>query len=209
MSAPVGSIVGELNTGDYSFPALKLAQALGPLTEELGFTSGDFVFNDQSILWQEGCPEIEITVLKVMKQFVEQTTMGEMSRIYNTLDEARADGLETEWGPNGEKPQVLPQALAMCLIKCPDGVEPIDFPIEHESGLYALGMWRISGASYKPLMQRLTGAARTRLKNGLHTGTFLVSAKKVTGQFTYWVPLLNPGSMHEADFVEFIEQQLQ
>lgn len=209
MGAQVGSIVGDLNTGDYSFPSLKLAQALGPLTEDLGFISGQIVFNEQTVLWEEGCAEIEVTFLKAMKQFVEQTEMGEMSRIFNSLEEARAEGLETEWGPNGEKPQVLPQLLAMIMVKCPEGVDPVDFPIEHESGLYALGMWRISGASYKPLVQRITGAARTRLKGGLHTGTFLVSAKKITGQFTYWVPLLNPGAMHEPEFVEFIESQLQ
>jgi hypothetical protein len=207
-----GSITGEIGMQDFAVPKLKLAQNVGPLTEELGFTSGDWVFADEVILWQPECAEFEITIIRAHKNFVEKTEYGsgEMGRIFETLQEAADAGLETNWGPNNEPPQTMPQFNLLLLITLPDGVESGLFNLEGpDQRRYALALWRVSGTAYGPVVQKITGAARTRLAAGLHTGTFKVSAKKVKGKVnTYWQPVLNPGEAHDEQVIEFVAAQL-
>jgi hypothetical protein len=204
MSVGLGQSSGQMSASDFAFPKLKLAQGVGPL-RDAGFDPGQLVLNDAVVIGGEEYADVELTILKYVKQFVENLPYGsdEFPRIWATEEEAQAEGMNTEWGPNGEKPDVLPQLVCMVLIKCPEGVDPADFPIEHESGLYAMAEWRISGTAYV-LTKVITGAQRTRLKNGLHTGSFLVGVRKVTGKFTYHVPTLAPGSMHDEDFIQFL-----
>jgi hypothetical protein len=208
MAVPLGASSGEMSQADYSLPKLQLAQFVGDLSQQLGFTPGDLVLNQTTILWQEGCDGVEVTFLRYVKQFVENLPFDseEFPRIFNTLAEATEAGLSTEWGPNGEKPDVLPQCVAMVIIKKPEGVDdPTEFTLEINGELYALAMWRISGVAYQ-LMKTITSAQRTLLREGLHTGSFLVSARKVTGKNVYFVPVLQPGPMHSqetlADIVE-------
>lgn len=205
MGLGLGQSSGQMTTGDFAFPKLKLAQGVGPL-RDAGFEPGDIVLNDAVVIGGDGYGDIELTILKYVKQFVENLPYGsdEMPRIFATMEEAQAEGLNTEWGPNGEKPDALPQLVCMVLVKQPEGIDPADFPIEHESGLYAIAEWRISGTAYA-LTRIITGAQRTRLKNGLHTGSFLLNVRKVTGKFTYHVPTLAPGQMHDDEFIQFLK----
>lgn len=210
-AVPAGSIQGQLDTSDYEIPQLKLCQYVGPLIEEYGFTPGDWVANNETILWQEGCAPVEVTILNVVKQFVEKTEYGSdvMGRIFNSTDEAEAAGLVTTWGPNGEKPDTEPTAACLCLVKLPEGVDGPAFDLEYGDDRYALLMWRIGGVAYGRTFKKITGAARTRLRNGLHTGSFFVSAKKEKGSVnTYWLPVLEPGNQHDEDFINFALEQL-
>lgn len=207
----VGSFTGEISMSDFAVPKLKLAQNVGPLTEELGFTAGDIVFADETILWQPECAPIELTVIRAHKNFVEKTEYGsgEMGRIFESLEEAKEAGLTVVWGPNNEPPDTMPQVTMLVVIKLPDGVESELFNLEHEGQRYALGLWRISGTSYGSVVQKISGAGRTRLVNGLHTGSFMMEAKKVKGRVnTYWQPTLNPGNMHDDALVQFMADQL-
>ena len=202
---PIGQLHGELQGSDFSYPKLKLAQNVGPLFEA-GFSPGDIVFNDEIILWQEGCESVELTIISALKQFVEDLPYGsdEMPRIYKTLAEAENDGLVTTWGDNGEKPDVLAQLVCLVMIRLPEGVDPTGFD-EIGDGMYALAIWRIAGASYKQLMKTITNALKTRLRGGLHTGTFKLTAQKVKGKVnTFWVPTLSPGEMNSEEFTEIL-----
>jgi hypothetical protein len=206
VDVPIGDIQGQLTGSDFSYPKLKLGQSVGPLTEELGFSAGDIVINDATILWQDGCEAVEIVVLSALKQFVEDLPYGsdEYPRIYATIEEAEADGLITTWGDNGEKPEVLPQLLCLVMVKLPEGVDPDGFE-EVVDGMYQTAVWRVAGASYKNIMKTLTNAAKTRLRDGLHTGTFKLSANKIKGKVnTFWVPVLSPGGKNSPEFIEAI-----
>lgn len=206
MTQPVGTFAGEMMPGDFEIPKFKLSQAVGPLADA-GFDPGQLILNMVCILWAEGCEAVEITIIKAEKKYVEETEYGsdEFGQVFETAAEAQAAGLSTEWGPSGEKPQVLPQVLAMILIKKPEGVDPDEFPIEGPDGnLYAVALWRIAGTAYG-LVRVITGAQRTRLKDGLHTGTFLVAARKEVGKKnTYFVPTLSAGSPHDDAFIQFV-----
>jgi hypothetical protein len=208
----IGSITGEVGMTDFAVPKLKLAQNVGPLTEELGFTSGDFVLADETILWQLDCPDIEITILRAHKNFIEKTEYGsaDMGRIFESIEEAAAAGLTVTWGPNNEPPDIAPQLNLLVLIKQGEGVESELFNLEGPDGFrYALALWRAGGTAYGPVMQKVTSAARTRLVNGLHTGSFLVSAQKIKGRVnSYWQPKMNPGVEHDEAFIEFTASQL-
>lgn len=208
LAVPLGQGSGEMGSSDFSFPHLKLCQYVGPLVEA-GYTPGDYVFDDRDILWQPGCEPLEITILRYTKQFVEDLPYGstEFPRIFNTSGEAEAVGLYTDYGPANEPPSARAQILCMILLRCPEGVSDevaLNFPVEFGDSLYALGMWRLAGASYK-LIKTITGAQRTRLTGGLHTGSFRLSGQQIKGQRnTYWGPVLQPGETHPPELIEFI-----
>ncbi len=204
MGLRLGASSGQMSASDFAFPKLKLTQGVGPL-RDAGFNPGEIVLNDAIVIGGEEYAEVEITILKYVKQFVENLAYGSdgFPRIWATIEEAEAEGMNTEWGPNGEKPDVLPQLVCMILVKQPEGIDPADFPIEHDTGLYAMAEWRISGTAYV-LTKTITGAQKTRLKDGLHTGSFMVGVRKVTGKFTYFVPTLTPGNMHDDEFIQFL-----
>lgn len=205
MQQPLGALSGELGSSDYAFPKLKLSQSVGPLAEA-GVAPGSLVLGE-TIIWEDGCEEPEITILRAQKQLVEDLPYGseEFPKIFMTAADAEAEGLTTEWGPGGEKPQVLPQLLMSVLIKQIEGVDPAEFTIEYNDSLYCLSTWRAGGVCYKDVMQTLTKAQRGRLENGLHTGSFKISAKKIKGKLnTFFVPVLEPGAEHDQEFIDFL-----
>lgn len=213
MNVPIGQSAGVMSQSDFDMPKLALVQGIGPLFEA-GFPSGTLVLNGMAVIWGEDCEPIDITVMRYVKQFVENLPYGseEFPRIYATPEAAEADGLSSQWGPNNEKPDIMPQLLCMAMVKDPGNLDDesrAEFNIEYGDDLYALVNWRISGAAYAPCVRAITNAQRTRLRDGLHTGSFALTAKKITSTkgkatFSYYVPVLQPGVAHPQEFIDFL-----
>lgn len=206
MQAPVGQPAGQYDARDIDWPRLQLAQRVGPLVEEIDppFTPGDWVLNQEAILWQDGCAPFELTVLRWGKLFQQQTAYGEdMGTVYDTHEAAEAAGL-IYFG--GDEVGFTPIQNAIVLIKQPEGVECSAFNKEHGDELFAVAMWIIRGVAYSRAVKKVNAQYRTRLNGGLHTGSFLVEAREEKGKVNnYFVPLLREGTMHDAAFIEFAE----
>lgn len=205
-STGLGAIGGQLTAADLGYPKLKLTQFIGPAAQA-GFTPGSLVVADSCIIYDPtqapDITEVHVTIVKAMKQYMEQVDWGDdrLGQVFSTLEEAQAAGFVTDWGPNGEKPEVLAQLVCLVLIEYQPGMDDSEFTIEIGDKLFALAIWRLSGVSYS-LIKAITAAQRTRLREGLHTGSFRLASKLVTGgRNQYYVPTLLPGSKHDPEFV--------
>ena len=204
-----GQVSGEVDSSDFELPDLKLAQAVGPLGQELGFSAGQLVLKRELAIWspEDGEP-LQITVLKLKKQFIEHTEWGSdvMPRVFDTLQEVKNNGGYIEWVGN-ERPPFEPMAVALILIKKPDHIEDVagHFNLEHESGLYSQAIWRLQGQGYKYAARKIITESRLRLKEGLFLAAFDLTALLVKGKLnSYWVPQLKNGALHDQSFVDFV-----
>ncbi len=206
MNAPLGSVVGELDASDFEIPRLKLMQPMSPLVVEGEFSSGDWVLNNESILWQQECAPIELTIMKLEKKYMEQLAFEneEMPRIFNTAQEAKDAGL-VPFGGDGLGYVAIGSALV--LIKQPEGVECSAFTHEYGDTLYARALWMLTGMAYKIVGRKImTQSQIGRLRGGTHTGGFQLEAKLEKGGVApYWAPILRDGEMHDQNFIEFEE----
>jgi hypothetical protein len=210
---PVGQAAGEFDASDYNMPMLKLMQSMSPqleLNDELqagDWTIGGAGDGDELItIWREEWEPLVITILRYEKQFMQQLDYGsdEMPKLYHTAAQAEADGL-VPFG--GHEVGYVAYANSLVLIKMPpyeiDGIEAF-FPEEFGEDRYALALWRITGTAYKFAGRKIMSQTRTRLKAGLHTGSFTLEARKEKGKITsYFVPQLRDGEMHGDEFIAF------
>jgi hypothetical protein len=207
MTAPVGSLIGQLDAGDYGVARLKLMQTNTPLVIESrgDYLPGDWVLNGSDILWREGCEAINLTILKFQKKFVQQTKFGDdLGQIFDTAEEARAAGL-IPFGGDGVG--FVAFGVAVILIKQGDGIESSAFTEEFEDGLYAMSLWQLTGMSYKTVMQKLSVQSRNgRLKSGLHVASFNLEARLEKGKVSsYWTPVFTDGPENGPEFIKFAE----
>ena len=212
LSAPVGSVLGQMDAGDLDIPRLKLMQPLSPGVIAGHFTAGDWVLatgsleeGEGSILWQDGCAPIELTVLKFQKQFMEQKAFGgeTMGRIFKTAEEAQAEGL-VPFG--GDDAGYVAIGLAAVLIKDP-GVDEPAFLHEYGDDKYAVAWWQLTGMAYKIIGHKIWNQSRGgRLKAGSHHGSFIVEARLEKGvKAPYWAPVIKDGELHDTEFIAFAE----
>lgn len=208
LAVQTGQAVGEFDASDFDIPDLKLAQYVGPLSQDLGFTPGELVLKKELVLWSpESANPLEITVLKLKKQFIENLEYASdvPSRIFDTLIEVREAGGYIEW-INNEEPTFVPMATCLILIKKPKDV--VDdggaFNLEFGDDIYTQAMWRLQGNGYKNAATKIITESRLRLKDGLHLAPFLLEpALKKGKRNSYWVPKLKNGQAHTPEFVQF------
>ena len=199
--APPAGITGDLDASDISFPRLQIVQGMGNLSEN--YKKGEIVLDGESLI-SDGPTPVEFTVCRIGKQFEENVDWdsGEIPRIVSK-NEAVEIGGSFDWGANGEKPNWLPIADALICIK---GEDPDVFPFEYDGNNYAFALWRIKGTAYKRAAVPIFTAARMYYREGINTGSFLLSTEKATfGGKSVHVPKLRRGSRHDAKFTEWLK----
>lgn len=206
--APVGKGVGQVDASDLEMPLLKIAQGSdSPLINDLGFTDGDLVLNNEAILFQEGCEPVELTVLRYQKKFQQQLEYDPSSnvfpKVYDTKEAAMEDGL-VPFG--GDDVGFVPIMDLIVLIKQPEGVDCSTFLHEFDGVLYSEAMWQIRGSAYKAVARKVLTQERMRLRGGLHHGTFKLELTKVKWKIgSGWAPSLKNGEMNSEEFITFAE----
>ena len=197
-----GTITGDLDASDISFPRLQIVQGMGNLSEN--FKKGEIVLDGETSIYSEGSDPVEFTVVRIGKMFEENINWddGEIPRILSKADAVAAGG-SFEWGQNGEQPDWKPIADALICIK---GEDESVFPFEFGDSNYAFALWRIKGTAYKRAAVPIFTAARMYYREGLNTGTFqLTTDKAVFGGKTVHVPKLRRGAKNDAEFVEWLK----
>lgn len=208
----VGHVSGEVDATDFNFPRLQLCQNIGPLVEEHGFTPGDLVLGQDTILYQPDCDPVDLVILSVRKRFQEVTEYGsdEMPRLFDTAKEVQEAGLSTGF------PDPTAKAICDCivLIKYPGDPKSTDeekVPLDHfgyeapDGTLWALSTWRIAGAAYKVAGRKIFTTIQTKLgKVGILGCLWTLAAKKEKSRRnTYWGPVLKTGEFTTDEFREW------
>ena len=199
--APGAGITGDLDASDISFPRLQVVQGMGNLSEN--YKKGEIVLDGESLI-SDGPTPVEFTVCRIGKQFEENVDWdsGEIPRIVSK-SEAIEIGGSFDWGANGEKPNWLPIADALICIK---GDDADVFPFEYDGSNYAFALWRIKGTAYKRAAVPIFTAARMYYREGINTGSFMLTTEKATfGGKSVHVPKIRRGSRHDAKFTEWLK----
>ena len=203
-------VSGDFDLSDITFPKLQLVHGIGPLSDE--FSKGGIVLDGETLI-SDGSDEVEMTVVKIAKMFEENIPFetGEIPRIVATKEELLALGGDTEYGARdpktgkSEPPSWKPIADALICIKDPTGEDSTNFPYEFEGANYAFAMWRIKNSAYRRAAVPIFTAATMYYRQGLRTGSFLLTTEKAKfGANTVVVPKLVKGSKHTEDFVAWL-----
>jgi hypothetical protein len=175
MSASSG-LIGEWDSSDVKFPALKIVQGSGQLSQT--YNSGTLILGDEELLpppdLKNPKPEhtFRFVPVSLEKQFRENLSQedaasGAMPRIVNSLAEVEALGGTTQWIGN-EKPSWGPSARILLLVERPENVpgsgsDHPGFVLELAGKLYAPAVYYAAGSSWTNFAKPLFNAALTSL----------------------------------------------
>jgi hypothetical protein len=175
MSASSG-IVGEWDSGDVKFPALKIVQGSGQLSQQ--FNSGTLILGDEELLpppdLKNPKPEhiVRFVPVTLEKQFrenltTEESASGAIPRVVNSLAEVEALGGTTQW-VGDQKPSWGPSARILLLVERPEnlpgsGSDHPGFVLELGGKLYAPAVFYAAGTSWTNFAKPLFNAALTSL----------------------------------------------
>jgi hypothetical protein len=175
MSASSG-LIGEWDSGDVKFPALKIVQGSGQLSQT--YNSGTLILGDEELLpppdLKNPKPEhtFRFVPVSLEKQFRENLSQedaasGAMPRIVNSLAEVEALGGTTQW-IGDQKPSWGPSARILLLVERPENVpgsgsDHPGFVLELAGKLYAPAVYYAAGSSWTNFAKPLFNAALTSL----------------------------------------------
>lgn len=170
-------IEGDWDASDVKFPAVKIVQGSGELSQR--YNMGSVILGDEELLPSPDLkmprPEHVFRFVPVVltKQFrenlsKEEADSGAMPRIVNSLAEVEALGGTTQW-INDVKPSWSPSARILLLVERPEnlpgsGSDHPGFALEIGGKLYAPAVYYASGSSYTSLAKTLFNATLTTLQ---------------------------------------------
>lgn len=213
LAFPTQMVQGQIDRSDLNIPSLKIVQAVGPMSEL--FEPGLLVLTaggENSVVLAGEEQEIQLTVLRIRKQYIENLEYGseERPRIFDTIEDVQAAGGWIEWH-NNERPPFSPLATAVVVISCPEGLgedEMAHFPFEFQGGRYALALWTMKGTAYTRAAKNIFTASvysLTAERGGLPTGAWTLSTKRVkAGQNMVYAPILKQAGTWDPEFVQFL-----
>ena len=217
-TAPVvaSGIVGEVSMRDIKLPRLNLVQKVGSLADN--FQPGSIVFEKTFVL-SDGKIEnaLDLTPLQLRKQYQRKTAWGEgdtseQPEVYDTVEQVRAAGGSLQYGDENYFQEIAHIAFA---VKMPEKLEAPDelvdlFPHTFGDALYAVVMWTVASSSYTALGKRIISDSAMTLRNGLHTGHYLVSSEiRKNARNSWYVPRASFAGKHTAEATEFFASILQ
>lgn len=208
-STQIGKISGQAEPSDFNRPRIGLAQFIGPLSQEHGWTAGDVVLDNEYGLFRGDLNPVLVTVVEAKKEYVQDLPYDSEERPlrFESVEAVHEAGFSTNWGPNKEKPEFLPELTCGILLAKPETIFNVDgeeidcpmFDLEIGDQMFALALWTIRGVAYSTAARTVFTLGRSQ---GLHTfGMYLSSAIVSTGKYKYFVPTIKRGPNHSAEFV--------
>jgi hypothetical protein len=195
---------------DIKLPRLNLVQKVGKLGDN--FQPGSIVF-EKSYVLSNGKPEqaIDLTPLLFRKQYQRKTAWGEgdsneQQEVYNTSEEVRRAGGSLEYGDENYFQEIADITFA---VKLPENLEAGDeifdlFPYKFADSLYAVAMWTVASSSYTALGKRILTDSAMTLRNGLHTGHYMVCSEiRKNAKNSWYVPRAAFAGRHTPEAAEF------
>lgn len=173
------AVEGDFDRSDIKVPRLNLVQSVGPLSGELGFTPGRFVFNKEVDLGSEG---LKITLIHLKKYLLEDLAYGSetMPRFFKSMDDARRAGflpIADKKTMGEEHKYAKPVLDADVLIEGKPGVNDT-FPFDFNGTPYAMARWTLQSTAYSRVGKSFFTDSQFALKAGLSIKFYSVSAKR-------------------------------
>ena len=185
-------------------PILKIVHAVGKLAAE--FNQGDLVLANKTCLYAHDKKDVKkgalrVIILNIAQYYKEYIGKDEWEgantptpRTFNSLEEAKAVGLRTEWtGPKEKRlgPQVSRAMDVVLLIERPLNVDSNFFPIDIGDGKeYALALFPLDKRGYEHAFRDIAfNIPRLKKAGGLWHGewtlhTYMSPPSKGTGNTT-------------------------
>lgn len=200
------NVEGGFDKDDLKIPRLNLVQSVGPLSGELGFKPGAFVYNKEADL---GSGPIKITLLKLRKYFLEDLPYGSETfpRLFKSAEEAAAAGFldirqKREMGE--EHKYVKPVLDADVLIE--GKADEATFPLDFNGTPYAMARWTLQSTAYSRVGKGFFTDSQLALRAGLSTKFYTISTKREKlGNNFVWVPRAQLSGRNSDEFIAWIK----
>lgn len=166
-----GAISGEFDSSDIKYPALRIVNGSGKLSQE--YNQGTTLLGDD-LLWDAPNPKspdpkqvfrfVPVTIQKQFRENLSQDRQeaGEFPRIVDTLDEVHASGGTIEW-VGRQKPSWQPCAKCSLLVEAPEGTAHPGFGLEFGGKAYALVAYYAAGSAYGRTVKTIFNVATSSL----------------------------------------------
>lgn len=200
-------VEGCFDKSDLKMPRLNLVQNVGPLSGELGFKPGVFVYNKETDL---GAGPLKITLVKLRRYLLEDLPYGseQFPQVFKNMEEAAAAGFldirqKKEMGEDHQ--YVKPVLDADVLI---EGRESdVSFPLDFEGVPYAMARWTLQSTAYSRVGKTFFTDSQLALRAGLPTKFYNISAKKEKlGENWVFVPRAQLAGRNTEAFVKWVKE---
>ena len=212
-------VEGDFEQSDIKMPRLGLVQSVGPLSAELGFTPGTFVYNKEVVVGNVvtdpaknnaviGTDGLILTLFKLRKYYLEDIPYGtseEMPAYFKTLEDARRAGFL----PSSDKRQmgadhkyVKPVIDADILIQG-DPAKHVSFPLDFNGTPYAAARWTLQSTAYNRVGKSFFTDSQLALKSCGLTGKFYTvsSRREKLGQNFVFTPKAALKGLNTPEFI--------
>jgi hypothetical protein len=194
---------GEIVRSDIRLPRVNIVQKVGDLSNL--FTPGSILFNKEVVLTAGKTP-VEVVPLRLKKVYQQDLPYGseETALVFEKAEDVRLSGGSLQWGDDNYYTEVAHVQVA--IIKpdeCPEELEPL-FPFEHDGKMYGCAMWTLKGSAFTSAGRTLITARTTLLREGLHTGRFMLSTElKKNTKNSWYAPILKFAGRNSAEASSF------
>lgn len=181
---------GEISRSDIRLPRINIVQKVGQLSNLFG--PGSILFNKEVVL-SNGKTPVEIVPLRLKKVYQQDLAYGseETALVFERAEEVRAAGGSLQWGDDNYFTEVAHVQVAVVRPDdCPEELEAL-FPFEHGDKVYGCAMWTLKGSGFTSAGRTLITARTALLRDGLHTGRFMLSTElKNNAKNSWYAPVL-------------------
>lgn len=194
---------GEISRSDIRLPRVNIVQKVGALSNLFG--PGSILFNKEVVL-SNGKSPVEIIPLRLKKVYQQDLPYGseETALVFERAEEVRAAGGSMQWGDDNYFTEVAHVQVAVVRPDdCPEELE-VMFPFEHAGKVYGCAMWTLKGSGFTTAGRTLITARTTLLREGLHTGRFMLSTElKNNAKNSWYAPVLKFAGRNDAEASSF------
>jgi hypothetical protein len=198
-------VQGEVSMRDIQLPRINIVQKVGELGN--AFPAGGITFIKE-VLLTDGKSPIDVTFLRLKKQYQEYIPYGtqqQTPKTFDTLAEVIEAGGQT--GAYDEPNRYDEIAHIQVAIPSPaDAPEEIGamFPYEYKGVNYAVAVWTVKSSGYTAAAKPLLTARGQQLRNGFATGHWSLSTElKKTAKHSWYAPKLTFAGMHNEEASTF------
>jgi hypothetical protein len=210
----LGQIDGEIDERDLMRPRINMVQANSSDLEEKGFTVGQIALNGEILIWDKGCPPLNLILMTGRKKFIQKLTDDEyksdvIPMIFDNSADAEAAGFTTQWEDN-TPPTVDPALFTLFLLEQPDFIEPHPiFNLEYGERRFTLAEMRFTGVNYRTSTSGkwLMAQSRTSLRpdtRGYMLGMSCARDKQKSGNIVTVAQFKNLGAHKDMAFARWV-----
>jgi len=205
----VGEVSGDVDRRDIMIPQLAIAQNVGPLSAD--FKGGDIVINKEVVVAAVG-QTVNTTVMSIAKTYEERLPYdanGPRPKQFKTIVEVRAAGLTVDYAQGSRVPPGAREvATILLLVEKPTDLVSSAFPFKHKDKAYAVARWIVRSTAYSRAAKQILSRAAIELHDtGLVSGAWTLKTEReqINGNWVF-VPVLRlQGTLHDAEFIAFVE----